>query len=92
MCFSSGNTLLNPLAFAVEPRRAASVRRPLATLAVKYCVYSTSLSVLAECNGTSMDLSSAVLSSRVGGGCCSVAERWWLVAGRRNEGRSDTEG
>ena len=34
---------------------------------------------------------SSVISSRAVW-CCSVAERWWLVAGRRKEGRREPDG
>lgn len=63
LCFSSGNILLNPFAYATEPRRLASVRS-LVILAVKNCVYSTSLSVLAEVCCSSVEVCSAVMDRR----------------------------
>jgi hypothetical protein len=82
LCFPSGKILRKPCIFDNV--------RSLATLAVKKCAYSGSLSAFRNCRCSFIDASSAVISSS-GLWCCSVADRWWLVAGRRNDGRSDPE-
>jgi len=63
LCLSSGNILLNPFAYATEPLRLVS-DRSFMILAVKNWVYSASLSVLAECGCSSMEVCSAVMDSR----------------------------
>ena len=57
-------------------------RKLLVFFAVKKCVYSGELPACSSVDGRSM-----VVSRCPPGG--SVAERWWLVAGRQNEGRRD---
>jgi hypothetical protein len=84
--FSSGKMRLSRRAPALEWNRFDSVRC-LMVLAAKNCVYSVSLSVLADEGLITADGASAAKCARAVW-CCSVAERWWLVAGRRNEGRS----
>lgn len=89
LCLSSGNILRNPPAVVDDALLFASVRS-FAIFALKKCAYSTSLSVLAECNCSSIEGPSVVISSRAVC-CCRVADRWWLVAGRRNDGRRDPD-
>lgn len=79
VCLPSGTILRNPTVL--------DSGRSFATLAVKKWANSGSL-LGTVCGCSCADASSAVIS-RSGLWYCSVAERWWLVAGRRNEGRRD---